>query len=238
MNTIKAFFKDRGLYLACLALVFGATAGGILGIRSALRGLVAGPQAGITQEDTTWNQPDAPANDPVADVPVEPLQPSAPPSAVPQPSGASSPASAGQSAPAPSAAPSSRPPVSPVDGGERGTPFSGDTLVYHAALGDWRTHNGADYTGAPGADVYAMAGGEVSAVYTDALWGTVVEVSAANGRQWRYCGLAQAAVQRGETVATGKKLGTLADTLPAEADAGAHLHMECMADGGYLDPAV
>ena len=30
MNHIKTFFKEKGLYLFCLALVFAATAAGIL----------------------------------------------------------------------------------------------------------------------------------------------------------------------------------------------------------------
>ena len=34
MNHIKNFFKEKGLYLFCLALVFAATAAGILALRS------------------------------------------------------------------------------------------------------------------------------------------------------------------------------------------------------------
>ena len=34
MNHIKQFFKEKGLYLFCLAMVFAATAAGILALRS------------------------------------------------------------------------------------------------------------------------------------------------------------------------------------------------------------
>ncbi len=242
MDSIKAFFKDRGLYLFCLALVFGVTAGGILGIRSALRGLVEGSGATRLEEGTAWEQPQAPVNDPVTDLPQTEPRPSAQPSAAPSPSAVPSAApsqpTGGQGASAPSAASSAQRPVSPVDGAETGAAFSGDELVYHATLGDWRTHNGADYTAKAGATVRAVRNGSVAAVYEDALWGTVVEVSDADGGIWRYCGLQESAVQRSALVNAGQSLGTLAVAPPAEADAGAHLHLEYTRDGAYLDPAA
>ncbi len=39
MNHIKAFFKEKGLYLFCLALVFAATAAGILALRSVVNNM-------------------------------------------------------------------------------------------------------------------------------------------------------------------------------------------------------
>ncbi len=60
MNHIKQFFKEKGLYLFCLAMVFAATAAGILALRS-----IVGNVADLTrlrkealQDDTTWTQPD------------------------------------------------------------------------------------------------------------------------------------------------------------------------------------
>lgn len=34
MNHIKQFFREKGLYLFCLAMVFAATAAGILALRT------------------------------------------------------------------------------------------------------------------------------------------------------------------------------------------------------------
>lgn len=240
MNSIKTFFKERGPYLASLALVFAATAAGIFGIRNALRELAL-PEAtrpNTVEEDDTWTQPDALANEPVTDLPKSTSAPSAQPSAAPPSSGAASQPTAGQSASAGSAGSSSPSAVWPVADGRPGAAFSGDTLVYNATLGDWRTHNGTDYTAAAGADVFAVAAGEVSAVYTDALWGTVVEVTSADGTLWKYCGLDKAAPARGDRVAGGDVLGTLAEALPAEADGGAHLHLERLQDGRWTDAAI
>ena len=94
--------------------------------------------------------------------------------------------------------------------------FSGSELVYSETLGDWRTHNGADYACEQGSGVQAVQGGTVEAVEQDALWGGVVTVAAdENGVRWRYCGLQNIAVAAGDTVARGDILGTLGP-IPSE----------------------
>lgn len=245
MDTIKAFFKEKGLYLVCLALVFGATAAGIVAIRSVVQNFANWAESRhLTEEENVWNQPDALANQPATDVP-EPPRPSAP-SVTPAPgpsSSASSPSNGGgQGAVSGSSASSgsqgASPAVSgPVEGGAVSVPFSGDELIYHPTLADWRTHNGADYAAAAGAKVVAVQGGTVAAVYDDALWGGVVEVTDASGTVWRYCGLTDCTLQRGETVQAGDTLGKVS-VPPAEADGGAHIHLERTKDGAYLDPAA
>ena len=55
--------------------------------------------------------------------------------------------------------------------------FSGDDLVYSETLGDWRTHNGTDYACTSGDSILAAAAGQVTACYSDALWGGVVEIT-------------------------------------------------------------
>ena len=37
MEHLKHFFKQKGLYLACLAVVFAATAAGVLALRPAMQ---------------------------------------------------------------------------------------------------------------------------------------------------------------------------------------------------------
>ena len=245
MDTIKAFFKEKGLYLVCLALVFGATAAGIVAIRSVVQNFANWAEARhITEEENVWNQPDALANQPATGVPEPPRSsaPSVTPAPVPSSSASSPLNGGGQGAVSGSSAPSgsqgASPAVSgPVEGGAVSVPFSGDELVYHPTLADWRTHNGADYAAAAGAKVVAVQGGTVAAVYDDALWGGVVEVTDASGTVWRYCGLTDCSLQRGQSVAAGDALGGVS-VPPAEADGGAHIHLERTKDGAYLDPAA
>ena len=110
--------------------------------------------------------------------------------------------------------------------------FSAETLSLDPTLGDWRTHNGTDYTAE---QVTAVAAGTVTAIADDALWGRVVEVTDAQDRVWRYCGLEEVAVTQREKVTAGARLGTTGN-VPAEAQQGSHLHLECRKAGACLDP--
>ena len=69
----------------------------------------------------------------------------------------------------------------------------------------------------------------------DALWGGVVEVQSGDVTL-RFCGLDEVFVKEGDTLVQGDSIG-VAGEVPAEAAAGAHLHVECMQGGQYIDPA-
>lgn len=241
MNTIKAFFKEKGLYLFCLALIFAATAVGILALRSVVNNLVEQNSGNALQEDSTWNQPNAIVNDPVTDLPqptatpAPTSAPSAQPSAAPSPSQAPSAPTAAPSGSGGSADVSAPSAVSPLQGGEVSLPFSGEELVYNKTLDHWRTHNGADYTAPAGTAVRAVRGGTVTAITADALWGATLELADEAGRSWKYCGLADITVAVGDTVPTGTALGQMG-AIPTEAAAGPHLHLECSQNGILLDP--
>lgn len=177
-------------------------------------------------------------NQPAQDVPVATAQPSPAPSAagsasssLQQGAGQSGSASGGTGS---SAASSAQQGTLPHAGwnGKVSQAFSGNTLVYNPTLGDWRTHNGTDYTAE---QVTAVAAGTVTAIADDALWGRVVEVTDAQDRVWRYCGLEEVAVTQREKVTAGTRLGTTGN-VPAEAQQGSHLHLECRKAGACLDP--
>ena len=127
--------------------------------------------------------------------------------------------------------------VQPVKG-EVVQAWSGDTLVYHKTLGDWRVHDGTDYLAAAGTRVYAVANGEITAVTQDGLWGTSLTLLLKDGRTATYRGLSDdPKVKTGSKVSAGDVLGTVAAVVPAEADIGAHLHLELRdASGNTVDP--
>ena len=80
--------------------------------------------------------------------------PSAVPSAPPASSGASSASASASAEPSATAAPSAQPAASSaLWQTEPIAAFSGEELVYNETLGDWRTHNGADYAAKAGEDV-------------------------------------------------------------------------------------
>ena len=244
MNSLRAFIREKGLYLVCLALIFAATITSIWAIRNVVRGVgrLTDSQAAQQPEnggENAWNAPDAAVGKPVTDLPQSSSAPSAQPSALPSQSAAPSPSAAGQEGSGAGAGSSARQPDFsglPV-AGEAAQGFSGDELVYSGTLGDWRTHNGLDYACAEGEPVRACRGGKVSAAEADSLWGGVVEVTDAEGIAWRYCGLAQPALRVGDTLNAGDRVGTVA-AVPCEAGAGTHLHLKCRQGTGWLDPAA
>ena len=215
MNHIKQFFREKGLYLFCLAMVFAATAAGILALRTVVSNVadLTRTRKEALQNDSAWTQPDTATEKPSA-----------------------TPAPAAAQAPKATAAPPAQTVTKPgIWDAKPLAAFSGNELVYSATLGDWRTHNGADYTAPAGESVTAAKAGKVVSVSEDALWGGVVEVEDANGVTWRYCGVAAPAVKAGDSVTAAAALGT-ADSIPAETSGDAHIHLECVKDGAYLDP--
>ena len=72
MDRFKAFVREKGLYLLCLAVAFAATAAGILALRRIVGHLTGQPGTApgvVEQPDTLWEQPDTAVEKPVADIP-------------------------------------------------------------------------------------------------------------------------------------------------------------------------
>ena len=233
----SGFWRGKGFYLALTLVIAGAATASVFAVNSMMTHFGTGStQSRIDGEETTpWDAQSAQqAEKKQEDVPVSSSSSSA------SQSGASSQASSPASSAAPSdaaSAPASPSPsyVWPVEG-EVTQGFSGDELVYNETMGDWRTHNGIDVVSKFGGAVFSPGAGEVKLAQTDdALWGGVVEVQSGDVTL-RFCGLDEVFVKEGETLAQGDSIG-VAGEVPAEASAGAHLHIECLQGGQYIDPA-
>ncbi len=115
------------------------------------------------------------------------------------------------------------------------SPFSGDKLVENRTLKEWRTHNGVDLKAEVGDSVYSACDGKVTAISFDPLWGTTVEVSAQD-YIFTYCGLnEELPVKLNDYIAKGETIGSI-DTIPCEANDGAHLHFSVTENQKYIDP--
>ena len=192
-------------------MVFAATAAGILALRTVVSNVadLTRTRKEALQNDSAWTQPDTAIDKPAQDVP----KPTTTPAATEKPS--ATPAPAASQAPKATAAPPAQTVTKPgIWDAKPLTAFSGNELVYSATLGDWRTHNGADYAAPGGGSVTAARAGKVVSVSEDALWGGVVEVEDANGVTWRYCGVAAPAVKAGDSVTAAAALGT-SGSIPA-----------------------
>lgn len=115
--------------------------------------------------------------------------------------------------------------------------YSNGAIVKNSTTDDWRTHDGADLSGAAGDAVKAINNGTVTAVRDDALWGTVVTIDHGNGIVAEYRGLAHdGTVQPGDTVNINDKVGVLGE-IPIEENDGAHLHLEIYKNEALVSPS-
>lgn len=110
-------------------------------------------------------------------------------------------------------------------------------LVYDRTMGDWRTHNGADFAASTGETVMAIADGTVLSVSTGEMYGTTVVISHGGGLESSYFGLAdEPTVKPGDTVKAGDVIGAVASGAHFEALEPVHLHLELKQDGKFVDP--
>lgn len=115
--------------------------------------------------------------------------------------------------------------------------FSGGTPVYSKTMNDWRAHTGVDIKADDGEQVRAAAYGTVTAVDTDALYGTSVTVDHGNSLIMTYCGLDRESlpVKVGTVLESGDAVGYVL-SVPCESEDGTHLHLEATLDGDLKDP--
>lgn len=115
--------------------------------------------------------------------------------------------------------------------------YSGTELQYNDTLKQWEIHKAIDFKAGDNLDVYAIADGTVSNVYTNYLEGTVVEISHANGMVSVYKSLASpASVSVGDQVSAGQVIGQASESMAQELNTGAHLHFEMQLNGVKVDP--
>lgn len=125
----------------------------------------------------------------------------------------------------------------PTDGSMTGG-FSGDELIYCATMCDWRTHNGIDIAGKPGAPVVACADGIVESFTQDMLYGNTAIIKHSDDIIVYYCGLADTQmVTAGLQVKAGDVIGYIG-VVPCESADEPHIHLAVMKDGQFVDPAA
>ena len=106
--------------------------------------------------------------------------------------------------------------------------------VYFKTLNVWKPHLGVDFAGELGDEVTAMAGGAVTKVTEDKMYGKTVEI-AVNDAVCIYSGLGKIEVEEGDSVETGEKIGVIG-TVPFEASDANHIHIAVKVNGNYADP--
>lgn len=114
--------------------------------------------------------------------------------------------------------------------------YSNGEMVSSKTMGDWRVHNGIDFTAAEESRVLSIQKGKVIAVYEDEMWGTVVEIDHGNNMKARYCGIKNdKSLKAGDTVKNGEDIGSVG-VIPVESADELHLHLEITVNDKIVDP--
>ena len=114
--------------------------------------------------------------------------------------------------------------------------FSNKELQYNDTLKQWEIHKALDIASDTSNNVYSVAGGTVTNVYTNYLEGGVIEITHENGIKSVYKSLEDISVKNGDYVNKGDVIASVSATMARESNTGAHLHFEMYEDGLAINP--
>lgn len=115
--------------------------------------------------------------------------------------------------------------------------YNGGELQYNDTLKQWEIHKAIDLVSDTSDNVFAIAKGTVTNVYTNYLEGTVIEISHSNGLVSVYKSLSQdVSITLGDAVKAGQKIGTVGSTMARELNSGNHLHLEIYSNNEAVNP--
>ena len=116
--------------------------------------------------------------------------------------------------------------------------YSMDSLIYSVTLDQYMTHCGIDIEAPEDTQVVAAADGTVTAIYEDSRFGTSVEITHDDGFVTVYSNLSTIdIVETGDDVTAGTIIGGVGMSGLTESLEPAHLHLEMLKDGVYVNPA-
>ncbi|MBL6963250.1 MAG: M23 family metallopeptidase [Bacteroidetes bacterium] len=126
------------------------------------------------------------------------------------------------------------PAIQPVKTSDRMRIASGFGWRVHPLYKVIKFHEGLDFTGTVGSDIYATGDGVVVEVaYSRRGYGNKVVISHGFGYKTLYAHMQKFNVRRGQKVKRGEKIGTLGNT---GLSIGPHLHYEVILNGRKINP--
>ena len=116
------------------------------------------------------------------------------------------------------------------------TPYSissGFGMREHPVTGGQKMHNGIDFSAPGGANILAVADGQVSFAGDMGGCGNAVEINHSGGYLSKYCHASKVLVQKGQSVKAGTPIALVGTT---GTSTGNHLHLGIKLNGQYIDP--
>lgn len=124
----------------------------------------------------------------------------------------------------------------PMENGSLVKDFSNKELQYNSTLKQWEIHKAVDITSDTSNNVYAIADGTVTNVYTNYLEGGVIEITHSNGLKSVYKSLTDISVKNGDYVKRSDVIASTSSTMAREAGTGNHLHFEMYENNILVNP--
>jgi murein DD-endopeptidase MepM/ murein hydrolase activator NlpD len=110
---------------------------------------------------------------------------------------------------------------------------SGFGMREHPVTGGQKMHNGIDFSAPGGANILAVADGQVSFAGDMGGCGNAVEINHSGGYLSKYCHALKVLVQKGQSVKAGTPIALVGTT---GISTGNHLHLGIKLNGQYIDP--
>jgi len=126
--------------------------------------------------------------------------------------------------------------TSPMENASVIKDFSNKELQYNDTLKQWEIHKALDITSDTNNNVFTIASGTVTNVYTNYLEGGVIEISHDNGIKSVYKSLEDISVKNGDYVNAGDVIGSISNSMARELNTGAHLHFEMFENNLSVNP--
>ena len=105
---------------------------------------------------------------------------------------------------------------------------------FHPITRRWQMHNGIDYRGSTGTNVYAVQAGTVIMARVNGGYGNTVEIQHANNYVTQYAHLHRIRVRQGQRISRGTVVGTVGST---GFSTGPHLHFGLRVNGRWVNPS-
>ena len=113
--------------------------------------------------------------------------------------------------------------------------FSDSELNWSTTLQLWQTHPANDIAASVGEAVVAAADGIIMEVYNDALYGNCIVIDHGDGEVIRYASLNTINLVEPEQKVRQGQIISAVGSCNAEAELGAHVHLECFVNGQATD---
>lgn len=127
--------------------------------------------------------------------------------------------------------------VMPIQNYTLGTTFVNNDVVYNETMNEWTAHVGVDFVTEGAQEVFAIADGTIESINYSPLEGTIVAIKHSDELVSVYKSLAEdLAVEVGDTIKAGEKIGSTSSDAGNEAKLGSHLHLELLENGKAVNP--